>query len=268
MSAFISFFSDFGLRDEYVGVCHGVIASLAPDVRVIDANHEIEPGQIRSGALSMLRSIQYLPEGVALAVVDPGVGTSRSAIAVETPWGFFIGPDNGVLSPAVAMVGGASRAVQLDNPEFHLPNTSSTFHGRDIFSPAAALLASGQASLMDLGTAVDPASLIPLLLPLAEIKTDRVAGVVWWLDGFGNCQTNISPEDLGTLGITLGDQVVVRFGINERTVKWMSTFGAGDPGELILHTDSAGLLALAVVGGNAAETLQLEDDQSVQIWRS
>jgi S-adenosylmethionine hydrolase len=268
MPAFISFFSDFGLRDEYVGVCHGVIASLAPDVRIIDASHEIAQGQIRSGALSMLRSIQYLPEGVALTVVDPGVGTDRAAIAVETPWGFFVGPDNGVLSPAVAMVGGASRAVRLDNPEFHLPNASSTFHGRDIFSPAAALLASGQASLVDLGTELDPASLIPLLLPLAEIKAERVAGVVWWLDGFGNCQTNISPENLRALGITLGDQVVVRFGVNERTVKWVPTFGAGEPDELVLHTDSAGLLALAVVGGNAAEALQLEDDQTIQIWPS
>jgi len=268
MPAFISFSSDFGLSDEYVGVCHGVIASLAPDVRVIDVNHQIEQGHIRNGALSMLRSIQYLPEGVALTVVDPGVGTNRAAIAVETPWGFFVGPDNGVLSPAVAMVGGASRAVQLDNPEFHLPNTSSTFHGRDIFSPAAALLASGQASLTDLGTTLDPGSLIPLLLPLAEIKTDRVAGVVWWLDGFGNCQTNISPEDVGVLGIKLGDQVTVRFGINERTVKWVSTFGTEAPGELVLVTDSAGLLALAVVGGNAAESLQLGDDQPIQIWPS
>lgn len=268
MPGFISFFSDFGLRDEYVGVCHGVIASLAPDVRVIDVNHEIGPGQIRNGALSMLRSIQYLPEGVALTVVDPGVGTDRAAIAVETSWGFFVGPDNGVLSPAVAIVGGATQAVQLDNPEFHLPNTSATFHGRDIFSPVAALLASGQASLTDLGTALDPSSLIPLLLPLPEIKAERVAGVVWWLDGFGNCQTNISPEDLEALDITLGDQVVVRFGINERTVTWVPTFGAGDPDELVLYTDSAGLLALAVVGGNAAESLQLEDDQSVQIWPS
>lgn len=268
MPAFISFFSDFGLRDEHVGACHGVIASLAPDVRIIDVNHEIGHGQIRNGALSMLRSIQYLPEGIALTVVDPGVGTNRAAIAVETPWGFFVGPDNGVLSPAVAMVGGASRAVQLDNPEFHLPNTSSTFHGRDIFSPAAALLISGQASLMDLGTALDPGSLIPLLLPLAEIKADRVDGVVWWLDRFGNCQTNISPEDVGALGIKLGDRVMVRLGINERTVKWVTTFGDEDPDELILVTDSAGLLALAVVGGNAAESLQLGDDQPIQIWPS
>jgi S-adenosylmethionine hydrolase len=268
MTNYISFFSDFGQRDEAVGACHGVMAKLAPKVRIIDVNHEIRSGQVRNGALSMLRSIQYLPEGVALTVVDPGVGTKRAAIAVETAWGFFVGPDNGVLSPAVAMVGGATRAVSLDNPEMQLPSPSSTFHGRDIFSPAAALLASSQAQLLELGTELDPSLLMPLLLPLSETKDNLVSGVIWWLDGFGNSQTNISPQELMDLGVAIGDEVVIRFGINERRVPWVSTFGEATHGDVVLFTDSAGMLSVAVVGGNAATELQLEDDKSIQIFPS
>ena len=170
------------------------------------------------------------------------------------------------LSPAVAMVGGASKAVKLDNPEMQLPSPSATFHGRDIFSPAAALLASGQAQLLELGTELDTGSLMPLLLPLSEVKDDLVSGVIWWLDGFGNSQTNISPHELVSLGVSIGDEVTIRFGINERKVRWVSTFGEATEGDVVLFTDSAGMLSVAVVGGNAATTLQLEDDKPLQIF--
>jgi hypothetical protein len=121
MSLPISFLSDFGLADEFVGVVHGVLAKLAPESRVIDVGHATPRGDVRAAALSLTRSIQYLPEGVALVVVDPGVGSERKALAVETGWGYFVGPDNGVLSPAVAMMGGASTMVSIENPEAMIP---------------------------------------------------------------------------------------------------------------------------------------------------
>ena len=140
MSLPISFMSDFGREDEFVGVVHGVLAKLAPESRVIDVGHEIGPGDIRPAALSLTRAIQYLPEGVALVVVDPGVGSDRKALAIESSWGYFVGPDNGVLSPAVAMVGGGTRIVSLENPETMIPSPgvvcevlveSAPLHGSD-----------------------------------------------------------------------------------------------------------------------------------------
>jgi S-adenosylmethionine hydrolase len=148
----ISFLSDFGLEDEFVGVVHGVVARIAPDIRVIDITHDIARGDVRAGALALLRAVQYLPNGVVMAVVDPGVGTARKAIVAETEWGHFVGPDNGLLAPAVAMVGGAQRFVSLESKEFQLPRDGVTFDGRDVFAPAAAVLASGEAAIGDLGT--------------------------------------------------------------------------------------------------------------------
>ena len=151
MSLPISFLSDFGTDDEFVGVVHGVIARIARGSLVIDINHKIPPGNVRSGALSLLRAVQYLPSGVILAVVDPGVGTDRRALAVETSEMIFVGPDNGLLSPAVAMVGGARRMVSVENPEYRLPSAGETFWGRDVFAPAAAALACGEVRLSELG---------------------------------------------------------------------------------------------------------------------
>ncbi len=197
----LSFLSDYGRDDEFVGVVHGVIAKLAPEVKVIDITHGVPAGDVRSGALTLMRAIQYLPDGVALAIVDPGVGTPRRAIAAETSWGHFVGPDNGLLSPAVAIVEGAHRVVSIENPELVIPSTGATFEGRDRFAPAAALIASGEARLDDLGPDIDPGSLTPLLLPLPEREGGAVRGEAWWVDTFGNVQTNVSPEDLADIGL-------------------------------------------------------------------
>ena len=137
----ISVLTDFGLEDEFVGVVHGVLATVAPDSRVIDVAHAVAPGNVRAGALALMRSIQYLPQGVVMAVVDPGVGTDRRAIAAQTSWGYFVGPDNGLLSPAVALIGGATNVVSIENPDVMLPSQGATFHGRDVFAPAAGVLA-------------------------------------------------------------------------------------------------------------------------------
>ena len=154
MNAPISFLSDFGHDDEFVGVVHGVIARIAPDVRVIDLTHGIDRGDVHAGAMALTRAVQFMPDGVFLAVVDPGVGTERLAIAARTPVGYFVGPDNGLLAPAVAMVGGADMVVSLEDQRFRLPSPGATFHGRDVFAPAAAVLASGQADISDLGPVV------------------------------------------------------------------------------------------------------------------
>ena len=143
-----------------------MIATLSPDCRVIDLNHRVPRGNIRAGALTLLRAIQYLPKGVVLAVVDPGVGSDRKALALSTDWGYLVGPDNGLLSPATAFLGGAAAAYSIENPDVILPAVGRTFEGRDRFAPAAALLAAGEAQPEDLGTRVAAALLAPLLLPL------------------------------------------------------------------------------------------------------
>jgi hypothetical protein len=254
MNAPISFLSDFGYTDEFVGVVHGVIARIAPSTRILDITHGIGHGDIHGGAMALTRGVQYMPDGVFLAVVDPGVGTDRKAIAARTPVGYFVGPDNGLLAPAVAMVGGADLIVSLEEPQFQLPAKGGTFAGRDVFGPAAAVLASDQAEIEDLGPALDPGSIKPLLIPLAEpAGNGAVRGSVLWVDTFGNIQFNVSPEDLGALEIKEGDDVLVSFNMEEFRVVWGATYGDVDEGEAIIHVDSHGQIAIAVRGGRAED---------------
>lgn len=257
----ISFLSDYGLDDEFVGVVHGVIARIEPALRIIDVTHGIDRGNVRAGALALLRAVQYLPKGVALAVVDPGVGTARRAIAVDTEWGFFVGPDNGLLAPAVAMVGGGSEFIALQSPDFQLPRDGLTFDGRDVFAPAAAVLASGEATMSDLGPAIEPSSVTPLLLPLVEHSEGMVSGEVFWIDAFGNAQTNVTPDDLHLVGLQPGSELLVRIGSVEHELVWEETYGTGSGP--IIHIDSYGLMAIAVPGGRADDTLSITEGLSV-----
>ncbi len=261
----ISFLSDYGHDDEFVGVVHGVLAKLAPDSRVIDVTHSAPRGDIRSAALHMTRAIQYLPEGVALVVVDPEVGTSRKALAVSTEWGYFVGPDNGVLSPAVAMVGGAGLMVSIENPEAMIPSPGETFHGRDVFAPAAALLATGEAAIEDLGPAVAPGEVRPLLLPLPKVEGSTVSGEAWWVDHFGNVQTNIGPEEMESVGLVPGGMVTLKVGATLHNVPWVAAYADVSPGEPLIHVDSAGMIAIAVREGRADEALHLADGVAVTL---
>jgi S-adenosylmethionine hydrolase len=263
MSLPISFLSDFGRRDEFVGVVHGVIGKLAPESQVIDVSHEVPRGDIMAGALAMTRAIQYLPDGVALMVVDPGVGSTRRALALETPWGYFVGPDNGLMSPAVTLIGGATRIVSIENPEAMIPSPGSTFHGRDVFAPAAALLASGEATLDQLGPDVNEDDLTPLLLPLSETKDGVVSGKCWWVDAFGNVETNVGPDDLVAVGASPGNHVTVQIGATSHSLPWTHSFSDVGEGEALIHVDSAGLMAVAVNGASAAEKFRLHDGVSV-----
>lgn len=254
----VSFLSDFGTADEFVGVVHSVLVQLAPGVTVVDVCHEIAPFDVRGGSLTLARAMQYLAPGVVLAVVDPGVGTQRRAVAVqlEAPAGgsgsFLVGPDNGLMAPAVAMAGGASRAVELDNPTYHLQAPGPTFAGRDVFAPAAAHLCRG-VELSDLGTEIDPLSLLPGLLPLPREEGGRLLGEVLWVDRFGNVQVNVDPEDLERLGPELS----LRAGDSLRSLRRVDAFAELGPGALGVMVDSYGMLAVVAHRDSAAATLGL-----------
>ena len=262
----ISFLSDYGHSDEFVGVVHSVIRSIAPDVRMIDITHDIAPHDVRAGGLALARSAQYMAPGIALAVVDPGVGTDRKAVVVEVADGgaFLVGPDNGLLAPAVAMIGGATGAVILDNPDYQLPTMGQTFDGRDVFGPAAAHLCLG-VPMAELGTAVDPISLLPGLLPVSEVQDDGSIKVeILWIDRFGNAQLNLEPEFLDGWP----EVVTVSGGRINRNATRVNTFADIVGGGFGLLVDSYGLLALAVDRGSAAAELSLSEGDELTLWPS
>jgi hypothetical protein len=264
--AFVSFLSDYGLADEFAGVCKAVILRVAPDARVIDITHEIPPHDVRAGALTLARAVQYLPRGVVLGVVDPGVGTERRAVAAEVESGYLVGPDNGLLAPAVAMLGGAKRVVSLTNPEYQMEAPGPTFAGRDVFAPAAGYLASG-VDLAELGEAIDPLSLVPGLVPLSRPDGDGVAGEVLWVDRFGNVQLNLDPDELTALGLRCGDRLGVVIGSERRTARWVTTYGEAQSLELVVVVDSYGLVSLAFDRSPAAEALGLGAGAAVTLRR-
>jgi hypothetical protein len=257
-----SFLSDYGLADEFVGVCTGVVLSFAPEVRVLDITHEIPAHDVRAGALTLVRAVQYLPPGVVMAVVDPGVGTERRLVAAQTAAHVLVGPDNGLLAPAVGMVGGATTVVSLTNTDFHLPAPGVTFAGRDVLAPAAGHLAAGVA-IEELGEVVDPASLVPGLVSLPQSEDDGIGGEVWWIDRFGNCQLNIDPDELRSRGGQLGGSVEITIGGTPRMARWVATYGEARPSELVLVVDSYGLLSLAYDRRSAAEELGLRAGSGV-----
>ena len=262
---FVSFLSDYGRVDEFVGVCHGVMLDVTPDLRIVDITHDISPFDVRAGALALVRAVQYLPDGVVLAVVDPGVGTDRRCIAVEVEGGFLVGPDNGLLAPAVAMLGGPGRIVALDNPEYQLVAPGATFAGRDVMAPAAAYLASG-VSIDALGTPIDASGLAPGLVPLPQEADDgAISGEVLWVDRFGNCQLNIAPEQLVERGVVPGGYVGVTIGGDDRRAHWVPAFADAKPAELALLVDSYGMCALALDQRSAAAELKLRAGRTLTV---
>jgi S-adenosylmethionine hydrolase len=251
----ISFFSDYGTRDEFVGVVKGVIADIASHARVIDITHEIPAFDVRAGSLTIARAVPYLPSGVVLAVVDPGVGTSRRAIAIEVGGGVFIGPDNGLLASGVALAGGARRAFHLNNVDYQLVAPGATFAGRDVFAPAAAHLCNGVA-LTELGSEIDTATLMPGLVPLHRVEGDQVHCEVTWIDHYGNCQLNVGPQDVEHLGTPL--QMTIDGGDPSRAIVRSAPIvhSFGDiGGGLGLVVDSYGMLAICRDRGSAAAEL-------------
>jgi S-adenosyl-L-methionine hydrolase (adenosine-forming) len=239
MQMIVTFLTDFGLQDDFVGTCHGVIARIAPDARVIDITHGIEPQAVLQGAIVLRNTVPYMPAGVHLAVVDPGVGSQRRAVALRTRDGrHYVGPDNGLLMLAAAEVEAAHELVN-----FRLEPTSRTFHARDIFSPAAAHLAAGL-DIAELGPAVDPATLVRIDVPAAE--PGRATVLV--IDRFGNIATNLRREHLPEPGT----RVEVGLALDRYYAVVAETFADVPTGELILYEDSYGMVTLAISNGNAA----------------
>ena len=254
MSGFdtVTFLSDYGTVDEFVGVVHSVIRSIAPAVTVVDLTHGIPPHDVRAGGLALARAVQYLCPGVVLAVVDPGVGTERRAVAIEVGGGqsVLVGPDNGLLAPAVAMCGGATRAVELTEPDYQLPAPGPTFAGRDVFAPAAAHLCRG-VPLTALGPAIELGTLRPGLMPLTRLEEGRLEAEVLWVDGFGNAQLNVDPDEVAGWV----DRVELEVRGRRRTARRIHTYADAQVGEIGLLVDSYGLLALTVDRASAAAEL-------------
>lgn len=271
----ISFLSDLGVVDEHVGVVKAIVRDMAPHAQVIDLTHHIAPYDVRAGSLALARAITYLPSGVVLAVVDAG---DRRAVAVEVAGGkgVLLGPDNGLLASAVAMVGGAERAVVLDRDEFHLASPGATLAVRDVFAPVAAHLCNG-IDLADLGRLLDAESILPGVVPLArdfhgvgsEGRTDSAgAGVhaeVLWIDHHGNCQLNIGLDDVSPWGLVDGTRLQITAGEQTRSVLRVVSAGALGAGAVGLMLDGSGLLTLVLDRRSAADELSLAAGDQVSV---
>ncbi len=261
----VSFLSDFGLEDNFVGVCHGVIKSIAPDAEVIDLSHGIAAQNVLQGALVLRSTLPYMPAGVHLAVVDPGVGSERRALALRTGGGrFFVGPDNGLLALAADGDGGITAAHELRDEAYRLDDVSRTFHGRDIFAPAAAHLAAGVA-IEELGPAVDPAVLVRLELPEPTIGSSRIRAEVLYVDHFGNVQLNLNRDHLEQVDIVPGSQVELGLPLESYYATAARTFAEAGHGSLILYEDSYGNIAIALTDGDAASMLGTKPSDPVEI---
>ncbi|WP_410627549.1 S-adenosyl-l-methionine hydroxide adenosyltransferase family protein [Amycolatopsis sp. cmx-8-4] len=255
--------TDYGLRDGFVAACHGVIARLAPAVRVIDVTHEVPPQNVRHGAMALAQTAPYLPEAVHVAVVDPGVGTARRGVVVVAEGGLLVGPDNGLLLPAARALGGVRAAYELTEPSLRLPVTSATFHGRDVFAPAAAHLALGVLPSA-FGNAVE--TLVELPEPFVAAFPGKLVSEVLTVDHFGNVQLAATPADLELSGLTgavsvHSERVAVITAVGR-------TFADVPAGASVLYADSAGRLAVAVNGGSAAAVLGLGPAQECTITSS
>ncbi|HLG08656.1 MAG TPA: SAM-dependent chlorinase/fluorinase [Gaiellaceae bacterium] len=261
---FITFLSDFGLKDDFVGTCHGVIKRIAPDAQIIDITHGIPPQAVMQGALVLSNTIGFMPVGVHLAIVDPGVGGPRRPLVLrDAEDRLFVGPDNGLLLPA-ANRAGVVAAHELANPAYALETISRTFHGRDLFSPAAAHLARGVA-LEELGPPLDPEALISLDLPELVITDGDVLATLLYVDSFGNIALNLTRDDVEGLGIVSGTRVELELAGERYYAVAARTFADARPGDVILYEDSYRNMSLAISRGSAARMLHATPGQQIRI---
>jgi S-adenosyl-L-methionine hydrolase (adenosine-forming) len=261
----ITFLSDYGLQDDFVGVCHGVIASLCPQAHVIDLTHGVSRHDVRAGAVILEGAMPYLPVGVHLAVVDPDVGADRRAVALRAADGrLLVGPDNGLLSQAAERAGGVVEAVEIAHSGFRLEPVAATFHGRDIFAPVAARLAGG-APLAEAGEPSDPDGLVRLSLPRARTEDGVLVAHVLYIDRFGNVALNVEHEELAELGFRLGWSVSLEGRFGALRANYVRTFADVGEGELLVYEDAYRRLSLAVSHGSAAARLALGVDDELRI---
>lgn len=261
----ICFLSDFGLGDDFVGLCKGVMLGIAPESPVIDLTHQVPGFAVEEGAEILEHATRYMPENtVYLAIVDPGVGTERRALALSTADGaFLVGPDNGLLIPAAESLGGIESAVSLTNADYHLRPVSNTFHGRDVFSPATAYLATGLPP-SKLGEIVDPASLARVRLPGIEREGPYTYSVaIIGVDRYGNARLSATAEEVG---LRFGARLKVEAAENgEMPVRYVETFGHSKVGDLVLVPDSHRRLSLSVNKGHAFRALGLKTSGRVRL---
>ncbi len=253
----LTLLSDFGLSDIYVGVMKGVIARINPEIRVIDLTHQIPPQNIAAARFCLMSACPYFPDGtVHMAVVDPGVGSTRRAVAVELAHGFLVAPDNGIIS-GVLIQSRAIRAVELTNPQYwRVPNPSYTFHGRDIFAPCAAHLASG-VPIENLGREIDIDSLVELDLPKCCYITTGAVGCIQYIDRFGNLITNIpgSYVEGKTWHIVVGNL----------KIKGGATYNSVPVDSAVALVGSEGWVEIAINRGNAQQQLNIQLAQTVEV---
>ncbi len=251
--AIITLLSDFGLKDPYVAEMKAVILSINPEALVVDITHEIDKFNVRMGAFVLASATPYFPQNtVHVAVVDPGVGTERRSIIVETKRGFYVGPDNGLLMLA-AHKEGIIKVHQIINPKYMLSQVSTTFHGRDIFAPAAAHLTSGT-SPSEFGPAIQDYILPEFAKP--QVKKGDVVGAVLLIDGFGNIISNISAENLERASIREGQTLRVKLGSKTLKLRFCSVYGEVPAGTSLALIGGSDFLEVAVNQGNASETFE------------
>ena len=261
---FITFLSDFGLKDDFVGTCHGVMKRIAPEAQIIDITHGIPAQAVLQGALVFASTVEYMPVGVHLAVVDPGVGGPRRPLALRDAEGrLYVGPDNGLLLPA-ALRAGIAAAHELANPEYALETISRTFHGRDLFSPAAAHLAMG-VPLEELGPPVDPESLVALDVPKPTLTEGGALATMLYVDSFGNIMLNLTREDVERIGIVSGTRLELEVAGERYFAIMARTFADARPGDVILYEDSYRNMSVAISRGNAARMLHAIPSQRIRI---
>jgi hypothetical protein len=261
----LTLLTDYGRDDDFVGVCHAVIAGIAPDTRIVDITHGVPRHDVRAGALVLRNTLPYVPPGVHVAIVDPQVGTERRAVALRTEDGrIFVGPDNGLLSLAFEKAGGVLEAVDVTRSPHRLEPVSATFHGRDVFCPVAAHLASGD-ELAEAGEPLDPDELVTIALPKPRTDGDALVAHVLSIDRFGNAALNVSHESLAGTGIVLGGQVEIRSGTEHFHAVVAQTFADVREGDILVYEDAYRALSVAINRGDAAATLQLAADTEVWI---
>jgi S-adenosyl-L-methionine hydrolase (adenosine-forming) len=261
----ITFLSDYGHADDFVGVCHAVMASIAPQTRVIDITHGIERHDVRSAALALRNALPYCPAGVHVAVVDPGVGSHRRAVALRTADDrLLVGPDNGVLWLAAERFGAAVEAVDIGRSPWRLEPVSATFHGRDVFAPVAAHLAAGR-SLGAAGEPIDPATLQTITLPQPRLHDGALLAHAVACDRFGNVGLDATAEELSASGLRPGQPCEIESGGQRFRARYGTTFADAPAGEILLYEDAYRSLAVAINRGSAAEGLGLARDDELRI---
>ena len=268
----ISFLTDFG-AELAPAICRGVMLSIAPDAQIVDISHGVRKFAILDGAYLLWSAVRWLPVGVHVAVVDPGVGTARLPIAIRVARGdVLVGPDNGLLMPAAEVLGGATEARILENPELLRPQRASTFHGRDVFAPVAAHLAAGR-RFEEVGRPTSLDALVGLAFPSPSIAPGRLETTVAWIDSFGNLRLFATPEDLrGAFGDQpFGSTITVELATGSdgppfsEPAAWARTFGDLPVGSLLVYGDSSGMLAISENQGSAARRARVETGSCVRL---